>query len=42
MIFLLGGVSIHFEGCSKDFMYFSFLSLWLYYPLVHGLVTTYL
>ena len=26
-LFLLGGVSMHFEGCSEDFMYFSFLSL---------------
>ena len=33
--FFVRGVSIHFEGYSEDFMYFSFLSLQLHYPLVH-------
>ena len=26
-LFLIGGVFILFEGCSEDYMYFSFLSL---------------
>ena len=35
MAFFVKGVPIHFEGYSEDFMYFSFLSLQLHYPLVH-------
>ena len=40
-IFVRGSVYI-LRDVVRILLYFSFLSLWLYYPLVHGLVTTYL
>ena len=42
MTFLLGGVFIHFEGCSEVLMYFLFL-LFCFFSLIYtGLVTIYL
>ena len=35
MTFLFGGSVYNLEGYSEDFIYFSFLTFWLHYPLVH-------